>query len=797
MKKAQGLSVAFAPEALARYSFPVESKYALGQPHDSWSPLWGFPRNRSIDGKSVLSNSVLIRCESHDGYNPRKPDPAGRNPGVHISDPGNCGSSGRSRRSLAVSRVLKISTETERCMTPRNFVLILISAMSLFVVSKATAQTVYTCPSGKSSCYQSGYTGLSELQEHGRDTWYFWTGGDLDHDGKTIVGDQELWRLLAIKTHGALDLLQAVDSRYRGERFKRFGVVSDPDCKKATQPDKYGLWLDDCSSPDVPRIADVPGEPTGVMGLRKFLNPKFDETKWDAKKYMADPASVEPPYLIGMACSFCHVGFNPLHPPADPENPEWHNLHPGIGNQYFREQLFTTAKYPPSRGLKPSDFRWQVANAEPPGTSDTSAVATDHLNNPNVINNIANVNDRPKHHEVTADGVERDVYHILKDGADSVGSACLDDPTPRPGVNDTACAALRVYVNIGMCADVWTTLQDPIFGMLKSQDPFVPKKARQQNGACNTAWLATQARMDGLESFLRTLTPLHLADADGGAAYMPKDAQVMNRGKIVFAENCARCHSSKQPPANYSGDHADWFRTAVMQDDFLTNNFLSDDARYPVSELKTNSKRAMGSNAMEGHTWQEFSSATYKKQSSVHVDGLVNPMHPSLPILPFEATDGRGYYRTPTLANVWATAPLLHNNSIGLFNADPSLAGRLGAYQDAMDKLLWPDHRAGAKSIRKTTQASTFTYEEGGSVCIGANTPVDLMANISVVPPVNLRKNDSWNRFSCRIGGGGSLNEILLLADNAPDFVEDRGHTYGASLPEADKKALIEYMKTF
>ena len=143
--------------------------------------------------------------------------------------------------------------------------------------------------------------------------------------------------------------------------------------------------------------------------------------------------------------------------PADPENPEWRNLHPGMGNQYFREQLFNTSKYPASRGLQTSDFRWQVANAQPQGTSETSQVATDHINNPNVINNIANLNYRPKHQEQTADGVEREVYHVLKDGADSVGSACLDDPTPRPNVNDTACAALRVYVNIGLCAGIWTT----------------------------------------------------------------------------------------------------------------------------------------------------------------------------------------------------------------------------------------------------------------------------------------------------------------------------------------------------
>ncbi len=689
-------------------------------------------------------------------------------------------------------------------MTRQKLLSILFSVVSVAILPKgadhaAGAQNNYspTCPSGRSSCYQSGYAELTPSQQHGRDTWYFWTGGDLDTDGKTVVGDQALWRILAIESHGTFDLLQAVDSRYRGQRFKLFGVISDPDCTKAMHPDQYGLWLDDCSSPDVPKIPDVPGEPTGVMGLRKFRNPKFDRTTWDLKKYLLDPASMEPPYLIGMACGFCHVGFNPLHPPADPENPQWQNLYPGIGNQYFREQLFNTAKYPQSRNLKPNDFRWQVANSQPPGTSETSQVATDHINNPNVINNIANLNDRPKHRDRTADGVERDVYHILKDGADSIGSACLDDPAAKPGVNDTACAGLRVYINIGVCASIWTTLQDPVYGLKRPQSPFDPKKARQEDHACNTGWTVTEGRTDGLEAFLRTLVPLHLADADGGAAYVPTDQQKLSRGKTVFAENCARCHSSKQPPQDYEGDQIAWFQKAVMQDDFLTDNFLSNDARYPVSELGTNSERAMASNAIEGHIWQEFSSDTYKQLPTVHVTDLVNPLAPSLRLMPFDATGGRGYYRTPTLANVWATAPFLHNNSVGVFNNDPSVAGRMAAYQDAMEKLLWPERRPGIKTIRRTTQASTFKYEEGGSVCIAHDTPIDLIANVDVVTPENFRKDNYWTRLFCHITGTGALNALFLPLDNAPDFVQDRGHIYGSKLSDDDKRALIEYLKTF
>jgi mono/diheme cytochrome c family protein len=407
------------------------------------------------------------------------------------------------------------------------------------------------------------------------------------------------------------------------------------------------------------------------------------------------------------------------------------------------------------------------------------------------------LNFRPKHAERTADGVEREVYHVLKDGADSIGSACLDDPTPRPGVDDTACAALRVYVNIGLCSHIWTTLHDPVYGLKRPQGVFDPRQARQEDSACNDGWSATQGRMGGLEAFLRTLPPLHLADAEGGAAYVPKDAAVLSRGKIVFAESCARCHSSKRPPQGYQGDPRDWYRGAVMQDDFLTDNFLSDDERHPVSEIGTNIERAMASNATEGHIWQEFSSNTYKKLPDVHITGLVNPLDTDLKLLPVTATGGRGYYRTPTLANIWATAPFFHNNSLGLLNDDPTIAGRLAAYQDAMDKLLWPDRRLGLKTIRRTTQASSFKYEEGGTVCIAHNTPIDLIANVDLVTPANFRTDNFFTRLLCHITGTGHLNGLFLLVANAPDFVQDRGHTFGSELPDEDKRALIEYMKMF
>ena len=37
----------------------------------------------------------------------------------------------------------------------------------------------------------------------------------------------------------------------------------------------------------------------------------------------------------------------------------------------------------------------------------------------------------------------------------------------------------------------------------------------------------------------------------------------------------------------------------------------------------------------------------------------------------------------------------------------------------------------------------------------------------------------------------------LVEVNTCPDFIEDRGHTYGHELSDDDKRAMIEYMKYF
>jgi hypothetical protein len=607
-----------------------------------------------------------------------------------------------------------------------------------------------------------GYGGrhLAAAEQRGRDTWYFWTGGN-----------EKFWRTLAVTTRGAVDLLMYVDSRRHDRRFETLGVINYPGCRAATAPDRYGLWMDDCSDADP--VQAMPGVPIGIVGLRRFDNPAFDPAKWNLDAYLRDRGSVEPPYLVGMACGFCHVGPNPIDPPAAPEAPAWANLAPTIGNQYLREgALFSLA-------MAPADFRWQLANSQPPGTSDTSRLATDHINDPSAINTIFDLADRPLVPERMRDGTIRQVPHILKDGADSIGIAG---------------ASLRVYLNIGMCGDYQMTLHDPVAGVAKPQSPFDMDHARQ---TC-ADWRATEARMGDAEAFLKTQAPLHLADAPGGPAYLTAAPEVLRQGKIAFADACARCHSSKQPPERVP-DPKRWYRESVLADDFLAGNFLSDDVRYPVTEIGTNIARAAASNAARGHIWDQFSSDTYKNLPPVGtVKGLFNPRDPDHPIEFTLPGGGRGYYRTPSLTSVWATAPFLHNNSVGRFVADPSVAGRMAAFADGMEKMLWPEKRDGRRSIPVTTADSTIPIPgTTRTLRVPKGTPVDYIASVDPTELARLVAAAPGIDLVLRLVPNDLLLKGLLKRNLAPDFVLDRGHTFGADLPDADKRAVIEFLKTF
>ena len=70
MEKASALGLQFAADAKSSYSFPVDPKYALDKMHESWNPIWGFPKHRSIGDKSVIANSAVLRAQHDDSWHP-------------------------------------------------------------------------------------------------------------------------------------------------------------------------------------------------------------------------------------------------------------------------------------------------------------------------------------------------------------------------------------------------------------------------------------------------------------------------------------------------------------------------------------------------------------------------------------------------------------------------------------------------------------------------------------------------------------------------------------------------------
>jgi hypothetical protein len=654
-----------------------------------------------------------------------------------------------------------------------------------------------------------GGIALSEDEIKGRNTWDMWCGGD-----------EQFWDSMSQKSYGFIDMLKTIDSRNRPTRFKDMGLINQPGYRQATKPDEYGLWIDEAVEPESSAIdPKVYGRSTGIMGFRLFPNPNFDEAakkKWDAQRYYsdlsygADPTLVKP-YRVGVACGACHIAFIPTNPPADPENPKLENLASAIGNQYIREGAVF------AHNVAKGGFFWEMLKTQPAGTSDTSRIATDHINNPNAINPIFLLGTRltVAHKEavsgdtllIPGETPEMDVPHVLKDGADSVGV---------PG------ATLRVYINIGMYSQYWLTRHEALIG-LTPQQPFHISEAQKNS----VYWLATQEKVINVAKFFMRLKPMRLEDAPGGKDYMTQDPAVLKQGKLVFAANCAQCHSSKRPPAGADPDA--WFADAVLKDDFRDDNFFSDEVRYPITKIKTNAARAMGTNAMRGHVWNDFSSDTYKSLPSVGQIDVYNPYT--------DATDkftvpgaGPGYYRTPSLINIWSTAPFFHNNSLGKYTGDPSVAGRMEAFNDAAQKLLWPEKRLGKDSIWRTSEACKLQLQAvefpqplrdmlkpwtdaDGYFRIGdipAGTPVSLIANIDpYADPAKLVKlcaklaevfgeikAKGLDPAATKALMAKELAPMLLEVSTCPDFVTDRGHTFGSTLPDSDKLALIEFLKT-
>jgi uncharacterized protein (DUF2235 family) len=69
MGNAENLGLQIDANVSAQYA-TLDAKYALDQIHNSWSLLWGFPKSRTVANNSLVSNSVAIRGEYENSYQP-------------------------------------------------------------------------------------------------------------------------------------------------------------------------------------------------------------------------------------------------------------------------------------------------------------------------------------------------------------------------------------------------------------------------------------------------------------------------------------------------------------------------------------------------------------------------------------------------------------------------------------------------------------------------------------------------------------------------------------------------------
>jgi len=304
-------------------------------------------------------------------------------------------------------------------------------------------------------------------------------------------------------------------------------------------------------------------------------------------------------------------------------------------------------------------------------------------------------------------------------------------------------------------------------------------------------WNSNETQTQDLALFFAvSAVPDDLASAPGGPAYMTESEATLTRGKEVFADRCARCHSSKIPSPPGDVDDHDWdeywawtktdgFKAAmteiVLADDFLDNNFLSTERRIPVTLLGTNACSPLATNGVRDNIWDNFSSETYKDLPSV---GIYKVQHPTTgEWWDFDMpAGGRGYTRPPSLTSLWSTAPFGLANSVGKFRYEGTVEARMDSFDDSIRKWLWPETRKSdvdhvlelglPESIAqadlegymyRTTQKSWLKLpvgylpdllqnrplkgllsdlEEDGNIVIGpipAGTPINLLANLKVL----------------------------------------------------------------
>ncbi|MBP6708180.1 MAG: cytochrome c, partial [Candidatus Accumulibacter sp.] len=438
-------------------------------------------------------------------------------------------------------------------------------------------------------------------------------------------------------------------------------------------------------------------------------------------------------------------------------------------------------------------------------------------------------------------------------------------------------AIQRVYFNIGSCSEqCWVNH----FSDMRQVDP-------EQRGFGQTPFNIGQCRRDcpnfrAIEDRLQNVLDFFASaesDQTDLAAARARTRQAANpaasygradfvadleqefgkgavtRGQAVFAENCARCHSSIPESVGGPFRNRDFAAANEQHPRQVRSDFLGNDQPTPVTEVGTFRCRALHSNHKAGHLYMEYASDTLRQQ----------PVVADIPERNELKDGGRGYYRNISLVNVWATAPFMHNNAIGpeicgkpanqandfhraryvdasgkllaqqpdCLRYDPSVDGRFELYKRSMFELLHPKERGfkrtltnadllidvGVRPLDGTTEKPLFGF---GQVKVPAGTSAGFLNGLThkqLVGDLFLAKRDPAKLEA--VGKKDQVPTLQAMADEIlkqparfvdilreqRDFlsanyqtctqeIENEGHRFGEDLSAADKKALTAFLAT-
>ncbi len=384
----------------------------------------------------------------------------------------------------------------------------------------------------------------------GREIWF-----------NATFGDEKYYALLAQLPDATERILIGFTNVLltpRSRRFDQWGMINDPDC---TANPAGGF--DICADPHA----------TGVVGMRKTTTPDGQ-------------------VLFGISCAVCHAGIDRLHPPKDPNEPGWENIHPTIGNQYGHFGDIFAAN------LAADDPRGIMLHAWPRGTVDTTLLENDNVMNPGVVTAFW----EQKHRNTFDVGTGTPEIRSGQGGEDDLGGFV---------------AAQRVYTNIGVCYTECTAKA------VAADQPINPDQCRAQ---CPD--YPSVKELNRPVAFMKSIEQPTYPER-------PTDAASYEQRLLIFGATCQSCH-----------DNHGHLRRVLSSDAVIP---LTADPQNT-----TNACRALTTNWENGNIWADFSSRVYKDRIAAgHRGYRVMPLGgiwATEPYLPTSRSE-TGRRRPPRLRN--------------------------------------------------------------------------------------------------------------------------------------------------